>query len=103
MKRRLFNVATGLSLALFLAGACLWMRSYASGGRIFARALFRYGSYGGAMSYLLVVDDDLDSRDVLCRFLIRAGHECVAVPNGSEAMESILARMPDLIVLDLLM
>lgn len=55
------------------------------------------------MAYLLVVDDDFDSRDVLCRFLTRAGHECIAAPNGREAMESILARTPDLIVLDLLM
>ncbi len=55
------------------------------------------------MAYLLVVDDDFDCRNVLCRFLMTAGHECVAVPNGNEAMESIMARTPDLIVLDLLM
>ena len=55
------------------------------------------------MAYLLVVDDDADSRDVLTRFLTRAGHECANAPNGREALASILARTPDLIVLDLLM
>jgi CheY-like chemotaxis protein len=55
------------------------------------------------MAYLLVVDDDADSRDVLCRFLVRAGHQVNGAPNGREALASILARTPDLIVLDLLM
>lgn len=55
------------------------------------------------MAYLLVVEDDTDARDVLCRFLTRAGHEVSGAPNGRDALQSILARTPDVIVLDLLM
>jgi CheY-like chemotaxis protein len=55
------------------------------------------------MAYLLVVEDDADARDLFCRFLKRAGHEVVGVPNGRDALSSVLARTPDLIVLDLLM
>lgn len=55
------------------------------------------------MAYLLIVEDDVDSRDVLCRWLEAAGHETQCVPNGEEALTSILSRRPDLIVLDLFM
>ncbi len=55
------------------------------------------------MAYLLVVDDDADSREVLSRYLNRAGYECAGAPNGREALASILTRTPDLVVLDLLM
>jgi CheY-like chemotaxis protein len=55
------------------------------------------------MAYLLVVDDDADSRDLLCRSLQRAAHECACARDGKEALASILSRAPDLILLDLLM
>jgi len=55
------------------------------------------------MAYLLVVDDDADGRDALCRFLTKAGHEISCVSNGREALASVLARAPDLIILDLMM
>jgi CheY-like chemotaxis protein len=55
------------------------------------------------MAYLLVVDDDVDGRDALCRALERGGHEVGCVSNGREALSSILERAPDLIILDLFM
>lgn len=55
------------------------------------------------MAYLLVVDDDLDGRDALCRALERAGHEVKCASNGEDALASILARRPNLIILDLFM
>jgi CheY-like chemotaxis protein len=55
------------------------------------------------MAYLLVVDDDADSREVLGRFLSKCGHQVASAPNGRDALASVLARTPDLIVLDLLM
>ena len=55
------------------------------------------------MARLLIVDDDVDGRDALCQFLHRAGHEVACVSNGREALASILAEPPDLIVLDLFM
>lgn len=55
------------------------------------------------MAYLLIVDDDKDGRDAVCRHLQSIGHEVVCVSNGREALSSILARTPDLVVLDLYM
>ena len=55
------------------------------------------------MAYLLVVDDDVDGRDALCLFLTKEGHEIHCVSNGKEALGSILARAPDMVILDLLM
>jgi CheY-like chemotaxis protein len=55
------------------------------------------------MPYLLVVEDDTDSREVLCQALVKMGHEAACVSNGRDALMSILTRMPELVILDLLM
>ncbi len=55
------------------------------------------------MAYLLLVDDDADGREVLAQSLEKSGHEVARVPNGREALQSILSRTPSLILLDLLM
>ena len=55
------------------------------------------------MAYLLVIDDDPDGREMLCQYLRKSGHEVECASNGREALESVLARQPDLIVLDLCM
>jgi CheY-like chemotaxis protein len=55
------------------------------------------------MPYLLLVDDEEDGREALCRFLEHVGHEVTSVSNGRAALRSIFARMPDLIILDLMM
>jgi len=55
------------------------------------------------MSEVLIVDDDLDARSALARFLEKAGHCVKIVPNGREALSAILEKTPDVMVLDLLM
>ena len=55
------------------------------------------------MAYLLIVDDAADGREALCKFLERAGHEVACVADGREALASVLARVPDLMLLDLFM
>ena len=56
-----------------------------------------------AMAYLLIVDDHVDGRDALCRALEKAGHEVNCCGNGQEALAAVLARRPELIVLDIFM
>lgn len=53
---------------------------------------------------ILVVDDDIDLRDVVCDVLRHAGYPVVAASNGREALEQ-LAREPSirLVLLDLMM
>ena len=55
------------------------------------------------MASLLIVDDDADGREVLCRFFEKAGHQVSCVSNGKEALSAVLANIPDLVLLDLYM
>jgi CheY-like chemotaxis protein len=55
------------------------------------------------MMRVLVVDDDADGIEAVCKFLIKAGHDAVCVPNGREALAVLATTKPDVVVLDLLM
>ena len=55
------------------------------------------------MAYLLVVDDHADTRESLCAYLRKFGHEVACAANGDEALTIILGRLPDLMILDLYM
>jgi CheY-like chemotaxis protein len=55
------------------------------------------------MSYVLIVDDNADACETLGKFLTKAGHEVSTASNGQEALDSILKRLPDALVLDLFM
>lgn len=53
--------------------------------------------------HLLVVDDDVALRDLLCRYLSEHGYTVSAVADGS-AMEQLLAKQAvDLVILDLML
>lgn len=54
------------------------------------------------MAYILIVDDDKDSSEALCKFL-SSDYEVSCVYDGKEALASALAKTPDLILLDLFM
>jgi signal transduction histidine kinase len=51
---------------------------------------------------ILVVDDNLDMRDYVCRVL-SAGFEVEAATDGQAALEAIRARPPDLVLTDIMM
>ena len=62
------------------------------------------------MASIMIVEDNADACEPLATFLQRAGHEVNCVPNGREALSQVLealsqvlAKVPDLVVLDLLM
>ena len=52
---------------------------------------------------ILVVDDEEANRAVLGAFLGEMGHECQFAENGLSALAEMTARVPDLILLDLMM
>lgn len=57
-----------------------------------------------AGSYVLVVEDDCDIREMVALILSTAGVEIAAAGDGVEALEVLHAtRRPDLILLDLMM
>lgn len=55
------------------------------------------------MGSVLVVDDDLDSRDAVARSLVKAGYAVRGARNGREALIAIATMVPDVIVLDAMM
>ena len=57
----------------------------------------------GDTSPVLVVDDDASQRDLLKRTLEKEGWEIMRAHNGRAALEAVNARLPSVIILDLMM
>jgi DNA-binding response OmpR family regulator len=54
-------------------------------------------------AHVLVVEDDPDISQLVARYLEKAGFVASRISSGREALESVRARHPDLIVLDLML
>lgn len=53
------------------------------------------------MAYVLVVDDDADSRDAVAGYLRKRSHRVVCARNGREAIKALVDfPIPDAVVLD---
>jgi CheY-like chemotaxis protein len=52
---------------------------------------------------VLVVDDDEDVRGMLCRMLDSEGYSATEAASGAEVMRALASRMPDLILLDVVL
>src|SRR6478752_2996723 len=52
---------------------------------------------------LLLVEDDPNSRWVLCALMRRLGYDCRAACNGAEALEVVEGFRPHAILMDLMM
>ncbi len=55
------------------------------------------------MANILVVEDDKTLNDAYCMILKKAGHTVTSVFNGQEALDTLKASKPKIILLDLLM
>jgi CheY-like chemotaxis protein len=55
------------------------------------------------MAHVLLVDDHLDGREAVARFLDLRGHQSTAAVDGRDAMSKLLTDRPDLIILDMRM
>lgn len=53
--------------------------------------------------YILAVDDEMHLRTLLRLNLQKAGYEVGTAADGREALEAVKTRLPDLIVLDVMM
>lgn len=53
--------------------------------------------------YILVVEDDKDSREMVCRILLQSGWDTRTAVNGKAAISAIQTEIPNLILLDLMM
>jgi CheY-like chemotaxis protein len=52
---------------------------------------------------VLVVENDADAREVLCRVFETAAAEAIAVASAAEALDTISQQLPDVIVSDIAM
>jgi CheY-like chemotaxis protein len=55
------------------------------------------------MASILIVDDHVDSGQLLARLLIARGHRAAAVSNGVDAIDWLASRTPDLVITDMMM
>ncbi|MFT3833578.1 MAG: response regulator transcription factor [Micropruina sp.] len=55
------------------------------------------------MASILVIEDDPTTREVLRRYLTRAGIDVVEAASGTEGMSAFLTAPPDLVILDLML
>jgi CheY-like chemotaxis protein len=53
--------------------------------------------------YALIVDDNVDAREILSIVMEQAGFEVELARNGLEALASVEKRIPDIVLLDLMM
>ncbi len=52
---------------------------------------------------ILIVDDEQNNRDLLQRYIKRAGHDTLTAPDGITALDMAIETPPDLIILDWMM
>ncbi|MFC1652407.1 response regulator [Planctomycetota bacterium] len=55
------------------------------------------------MAHILVIDDNTNLREMVCSILMRAGHYVLEACDGSEAIDMITEKTPDLIITDIIM
>ncbi len=52
---------------------------------------------------ILVVDDDADVRDMICRTLEASGYEAIPAAGGRQAVQRLEQDAPDLVITDVVM
>ena len=67
------------------------------------KELERYNLPGDGSQTILVVDDDPGILDMHSRLIQQTGRQVLTARNGREALELIEQKIPDLILLDLMM
>jgi DNA-binding response OmpR family regulator len=62
-----------------------------------------YGRGHGEKARVVVVDDDLAARQLLCRMLVPEGYEVIEVGTAHAAIDVIRQRPPDLVISDVML
>ena len=55
------------------------------------------------MSHVLIVEDDRDIADLIHHYLVRAGHTAETLVSGSQVLDRVSQRRPDVMILDLML
>jgi Ala-tRNA(Pro) deacylase len=79
-----------------------WYRMVRPGTGRFAAATNGHAANGGRPT-VLVVEDEADANQLMCRLLEQRGIACRGVTAGAQALEAILEDQPSAILLDLML
>jgi len=55
------------------------------------------------LANILVIDDEEGVRRVICKVLVREGHEVIEAPDGKVALDLMQDKRPDLVICDMFM
>ena len=97
------EVKLGYTLEMARAEACRCLRCDATGGFDDSAQLFPKGDNMAIKGEILLVDDDPDFRDSLLIILENHGYTVRTAANGTEALEALKVKRPDLMILDVMM
>jgi NADH-quinone oxidoreductase subunit F len=93
----------GYILEMARAEACRCLRCDATGGFDDLAHLIAKGDNMATKGEILLVDDDPDFRDALLIILENHGYTVRIAANGTEALEALKIKRPDLMILDVMM
>jgi NADH-quinone oxidoreductase subunit F len=97
------EVELGYTLEMARAEACRCLRCDATGGFDDSAHPIAKGENMATKGEILLVDDDPDFRDSLLIILENHGYTVRTAANGTEALEALKAKRPDLMILDVMM
>ena len=108
---RLVNIHKEGTVIAFSADAATEGRALRAGARVFLRKPIERSTLiavldraeSGEQKCVLVVDDDPDALDLAVAMIEGGGYEIQTATNGREALDAIMRRRPDAIVLDLML
>ena len=53
--------------------------------------------------HILIVEDEYDMADMICRFMRKEGFKATHIDNGNDVVDFVRTQKPDLVVLDLML
>jgi len=98
-----YEVELGYTLDMALAEARRCLRCDAIKAFDDSAHLVAKGGHMGTKGEILLVDDDPDFRDSLQMILENHGYKVQTATNGTEALEALKVKRPDLLILDIMM